>query len=136
MVNRKWNLIRSLGPRGAYPYLVVRVFWGVYQRERILIQTGLPFVEIENRKCVVAHPTPFEADGSVSPAVRELLIRAVQLAVQVMKLRMCIVWAEKSCTYVEEDSVDESTQPPWGGAKQMNITFGMPKYRPDEHVVG
>jgi hypothetical protein len=48
-----------------YPYLVVRIFAAVYQREGIEIRVCPPAVEIVNRRCTVQHPEPFAAEGTV-----------------------------------------------------------------------
>ena len=130
MLKSTLKLIESNGWPRKYPYLVVRVFFGYYQREAIKVQVGPPFVEIQHGGCVIQHPAPLEADGSVSPACRELLTFVVQCAVYAMQFRMCVVWAKNSCTFVEADSTSESTQPPSGGAPQMHVEFGTQFYRP------
>jgi hypothetical protein len=53
-----------------YPYLVVRIFTAIYQRERIRIRMGPPAVEFVNRRCFVQHPVPFAADGTFNREVR------------------------------------------------------------------
>jgi hypothetical protein len=124
------NSPAQAGTNTRYPYLVVRVFVAFYQRESISIFIGLPTVHIANRHCYVQHPTPFEADGTISPAGRALLIAGVQDAVRQLPFRMCIVWGPNSCTYVETDSIDESAHPPSGGSQQVALEFKAHHYSP------
>jgi hypothetical protein len=113
-----------------YPHLVVRIFAAVYQREGIEIRVGPPAVEIVNRRCAVQHPEPFAADGTISAACRALLIQGVQSAVRQLRFRICIVWAETRCTYVETDSTHEGTEPPSGGVLPGELAFMPQRYEP------
>src|SRR5258708_12793605 len=97
-----------------YPYLVVRYMATVYNSEPIKITVGPPAVEFIERRCIVQHPTPFAADGSVTAGCRAIIIPAVQAAVRKQRSRMCVVWAAESCNYCETDSISESTDSPTG----------------------
>jgi len=109
--------------KNPYPHLVVRIFAAVYQRERIRVQVGPEAVEIIAGRCLVQHPAPLLPDGTMSPACRELLIAGVQSAVRQRHLRMCIVWAPTSCTYVEPDSTSDTAPPPSGGDQGVRLEF-------------
>jgi hypothetical protein len=115
-----------------YPYLIVRIFTAIYQRERIRIRVGSPAVEFVNRRCFVQHPVPFAVDGTLNSACRELLILGVQAAVRRLGFRMCIVWAESSCTYVETDRINESAEPLSGGSVPVELKFKPQHYEPIE----
>lgn len=115
-----------------YPYLIVRIFTAIYQRERIAFCIGPPVVEIVNRSCFVQHPAPFAADGTVSPACRALLLAGVQDAVRRLPFRMCVVWAAQACTYVETDSMFDSDQPASGGSQPIELQFKPQHFEPDE----
>lgn len=100
-----------------YPFVVVRVFAAVYQREPLHIVQGGKAVGVSRGDSFVRHPDPLLPDGSISPDCRELLIEGVQRAVREKGFRMCIVWGPKSCTFVEKESVNDSDEPPSGGLK-------------------
>jgi len=117
-----------------YPYLVVRIFVAFYQRERIDIRVGPPAVEFVNRRCFVQHPAPVEDDGTVSAACRAVLIEGVQAAVRRLPFRMCVVWSERDCTYVETDAIFESAQPPCGGVQPVELDFQQQRYEPGDPV--
>jgi len=104
----------------------------IYQRERIAFRIGPPVVEFVNRRCSVQHPAPLETDGSVSLACRALLLFGVQDAVRRLPFRMCVVWAAKSCTYVEVDSMSDSDQPPSGGALPVELEFKPQHFEPTQ----
>jgi hypothetical protein len=118
-----------------YPHLVVRLIATVYQNERIRISVGPPAVEVVNRQCVVSHPAPFAADGSMSLACRALIIDGVQAAVRKLRLRMCVVWGPSACTYVEADSVREHAEPPSGGIRSVNLEFKPLLYAPESGTI-
>src|SRR5258706_5259447 len=111
-----------------YPYLVVRFMPTVYHSENIQITIGPPAVEFVERRCIVRHPTPFEADGSVSADCRALIIPAVQATVRKQRFRMCVVWATNSCTYCEADSVTEYSRPPSGGVQLVHGEYAAPDF--------
>jgi hypothetical protein len=113
-----------------FPYLIVRTFYGVYQRERIQIRVGPPAVEIANRRCSVQHPSPRAADGRISAPCRDLLLSGVQHAVRGLHWRMCVVWAEAACTYVETDKLVESADVPSGGVVAFDLKFAAPTFFP------
>jgi len=115
-----------------YPYLIIRVFAAIYQREYIEFRVGPPAVRIANRHCSVQHPAPFEITGKVSSACRALLIAGVQDAVRRLPFRMCLIWGEASCTYVETDSTDGSAYPPSGGCQMGELDFKAQHYPPLE----
>ena len=109
---------KSCGPveQGRYPYLVIRLMAGVYQREPLDIQPGKPSIHVGHRSSSVRHPEPFNADGSVSKACRALLVMGVLNAVRRTGFRMCVVWDPENCTFVERDGkCEESATPPSGG---------------------
>jgi len=99
-----------------FPYLVVRIMGAVFQYETIAVGEGKPEVSVGCRRTRVLHPRPFEEDGTISGACRELLIRGVKETVEKTGFRMCIVWGEHSCSYVEKGGeIIESTEKPSGG---------------------
>ena len=109
----------------AYPYLVVRIYAAVYQRERIVVRAARwPMAQIGHQRSFVQRPAPFNADGTLSAPCRALLIASVQHAVRQTKFRMCIVWGPSSCTFVEVDSVIESNESPSGGLALTWFNFG------------
>jgi len=114
-----------------YPYLIVRVFAALYQPERIRIRVGMPAVDIVHGRCCVQHPSPFEPDGSISPACRLLLVAGVQDAVKRGPFRMSIVWAPRSCTFVETDGTHDSANPPSGGHQGLVLEFKAFHFSPD-----
>jgi hypothetical protein len=119
--------------RTIYPYLVIRVFAAVYQRERIRIQTGPPLVELVYRRSVVQHPVPFAADGTtLNPDCRALLTHGVQAAVRGLGFRMWIVWAKSSCTSVEADRMSPAGEP--SGGLPVAIEFTPQHHEPTEPV--
>jgi len=100
----------------AFPYLVVRMMAGIYQREDFAIHVGTERIHIGHRDSFVHHPRPFADDGSVTPECRKAMIAAVLAAVRKFRFRMCLVWARDACTFVEPDgSTLAGTEPPWGG---------------------
>lgn len=101
----------------AYPYIVVRIFAAIYQKEPLKILEGEPKVEIARGTSFVRHPRPYLPDGSISPECRQCLIDGVQRAVRDKRFRMCIVWGRDRCTFVERETVNESNEPPSGGLK-------------------
>lgn len=94
-----------------YPYLVVRIYSAVYQREDIAIHEGPPQVHIGYRASSVQCPEPFTPEGKISPSCRDLLIAGVLEAVRRTGHRMCLVWGPESSTYCERD----------GSAKDLKI---------------
>ena len=76
----------------AYPHLIVRIYAGVYQRERIDMRAARwPMAQIGHLCSFVQRPEPFNADGTLSAPCRALLIASVHHAVRQTKHRMCIV---------------------------------------------
>ena len=114
-----------------YPYLVIRIFAAVYQRERLLIRVGQPVVELAYRQSFVQHPIPFSTDGTLNPDCRELLIRGVHAAVRSLGFRMWIVWANSSATSVEADRISPAGEPS-GGSAPFQIEFTPQHYKPNE----
>lgn len=113
-----------------FPHLVIRPFSTVYQREPVGICIGEAAVSVVKGHCYVRHPAPFSADGKMSADCRALLIGGVQSAVRSLKLRMCIVWAAESCTYVETDTVSDASEPPSGGEQSLALEFTPQYYDP------
>lgn len=104
------------GPVTQYPFLVVRIYSAVYQRERIEIRQGEPAVKIGAGKSYVQHPEPWLLNNEISENCRALLLAGVTSAVNTTGFRMCIKWAEARCSYVERDGViNESSESPSGG---------------------
>jgi hypothetical protein len=121
-----------IGNAREYPYLVVRIFAAVYQREKIWVFKGPPAVDIVARRCFVQHLAPLLSDGTLSPDCRRLLVAGVEAAVrQLRSLRMCIVWAPTSCTYVQADSTFDSAEPPSGGDQGVYLQFAPQHYKPE-----
>ncbi|MCC7151071.1 MAG: hypothetical protein IT501_03655 [Rubrivivax sp.] len=99
-----------------FPHLVVNIMNSVFQYETIAIGEGEPKVEVGCRRTCVRHLKPFEADGTISSACRALLIDGVKECVQKSGFRMCIVWGEDACSYVEKSGeVIECVERPRGG---------------------
>lgn len=99
-----------------YPYLVVRIYTTVYQREDIAIREGATAVHIGYRSTYVHHPKAYTDDGMLHPSCRERLIAAVLEAVRRTGFRMCIVWGPNACTYCEKDgAAKDSRTVPSGG---------------------
>lgn len=99
-----------------FPYLVIRIMTSVFQYETIAIGEGEPEVRIGCRRTLLRHPEPYAADGGIGSEARALLIQGVKESVQKTGFRMCIVWGEQSCSYVEKGGeVIESTERPSGG---------------------
>ncbi|MEI8172711.1 MAG: tetratricopeptide repeat protein [Deltaproteobacteria bacterium] len=103
-------------PSSEYPYLVVRLMSGVYQRERIYIRQGEAAVYIGHGSCFLRHPDPFDEEGIIREGCRKLLLDGVMAAVLKTRLRMCVVWAPDKASFVEMDkTINESNEPPSGG---------------------
>ena len=104
------------GPVTQYPFLVVRIYSTVYQREQIEIRQGEPAVKIGAGKSYVQHPEPWLLNNEISEGCRALLLVGVVSAVNTTGFRMCIKWGEDTCCYVEHNGViNESSQSPSGG---------------------
>jgi hypothetical protein len=121
-VDQGWKAVLRSGetpmstPDPPYPYLVVRIYAAVYQREDINIREGDPRVHIGHRSSFLSHPRPYTDDGQLSPVCRQMLIAAVLETVRRTGFRMCIVWSPDSCTYCELDgSAKDSGVVPQGG---------------------
>ena len=100
----------------AYPYLIVRIYSAVYQREEIDIRIGPSDVQIGFRSSYVQHPQPLDEDHQPTSACRELLVSGVLEAVQRLNFRMCLVWGPNDCTYCEKGgSAKSSHTVPSGG---------------------
>jgi len=100
----------------SYPYLVVHLMAGVYQREEIAVRSGEPAAHIGHHDSFVHHTVPFSNDGSISQGCKEVLVATGLDAVRRTRFRMCIVWSANSCTFLERDgSVRESAEPLSGG---------------------
>lgn len=101
--------------RGPYPYIIVRIYASVFQREPVAVRWGPPAAHVGYRKSFVQHPRPRGPNG-LTPEARWLLIRATLEAVKRTGFRMCVVWGPESCSYCERDgSVNHSSDPPSGG---------------------
>jgi hypothetical protein len=99
-----------------FPHLIVRIQAVVYQRERIDVRIGAPAVGIySGGRSYVQYPEPFNSDGTLSTACREMLIIGAQAAVRIYEFRICIVWSPTSCSYVETNAINHSTNLPSGG---------------------
>ena len=117
-------------PPEIYPYLVVRIYSAVYQRERIEIIQGEAAVEIRAKGTFVRHPQPFNSQGELSDGCRRLLLDGVLEAVQRTHFRMCVVWNSSSCSFVERDGIiTESSDPPSGGINLPKLAFHEPPRR-------
>lgn len=103
-------------PAGGYPYIVIRLMCAVYQRENLQVRVGAPDFHIGHRSSFVQHPSPYAEDGSIGPACRTFLLDGVLEAVRRLRFRMCVVWKEGVCTYVERDGqFKDSKEVPSGG---------------------
>jgi hypothetical protein len=63
----------------------------------------------------VSHDDRIDPDGALSATARQLLLDTAQQAVRRLRFRMCIVWSNERCSYVEVDRINESTSLPSGG---------------------
>lgn len=113
------------GSQGGYPYIVIRLMCAVYQRENLKIRIGAPKVHIGHRASFVQHPSPYAEDGSISPACRTYLLDRILEAVRRLRFRMCVIWKDGACTYVEPDGqFKDSKEVPSGGfALPRSIEF-------------
>ena len=80
------------GPVTQYPFLVVRIYNTVYQREQIEIRQGKPAVKIGAGNSYVQHPEPWLLNNEISEGCRALLLVGVVSAVNTTGFRMCIKW--------------------------------------------
>ncbi len=120
-----------IGENREFPYIVVRVFTALYQREDIRLLVGPQAVSICAGRCYLQHPEPLLSNGTISPDCRRLLVEGVEAAVRNLKnLRMCIVWAPQSCTYVDVDRTSESASPPSGGDQGVRLQFAPQHHKP------
>ena len=76
----------------------------------------------------------YGAHDEVSAACRTFAILGVQDAVRKLGMRMCIVWGESSCTYIETESIREHSEPPTGGALEGQLEFKPQCYKRIETV--
>ena len=112
--------------KGRFPYIVVRLMGGVYQREEIAVHVGAPRMHVGPRSSYVFHPEPFTEAGEISCGCRELLVKGVLSAVHQYRFRMCLVWSLDACTYCRDDGTWlDSYSPPSGGIGSGGID-GMP----------
>lgn len=115
LIEPAWGTIAPRSPK-RFPYLVVHLMAGFYQREEIAIQKGEAAVHIGHRDTFVHHPEPFNSDGTLGHECRQSLIAGTLEAIRRTGFRMCLVWSPNRCTYVEKDGlVKESGEPPSGG---------------------
>jgi hypothetical protein len=105
--------LRALGP-SHFPLIVVKL-GPSFQVEPVAVRPGPPAAAIACGGCRVQCPEPFDPDGALSATARQLLLDAVQQAVRRLRFRMCIVWSNERCSYVEVDRINESTSLPSGG---------------------
>ena len=121
---------------GKYPYLVVRLKHGWYQRHQISIYYGEPSVTISHDKNFVQYPELIPDGGVIPHGCRTLILNAVFNVIVKTKFRfrMAVVWGEKEVSYVEQDgSIDESTVRPSGGAQapcKLAYDISLPNIRP------
>jgi hypothetical protein len=105
-----------------YPYLVVRLMAAAYQREKISVRIGPQRAHIGFGDSHVHHPSPFETDGNLSAGCRTLLVPAAFEAMRRTRHRMCIVWSDNRCTFVELDGSHlESTELPVAGFSTQGV---------------
>lgn len=104
----------------SYPYLVVRLFAACYRRIPIQIRVGPAEMTVNHRRCSLQYPAPFDGHGALTPEFRTLITLEAQGAARHYGFRICIVWSETWCTYVEMDSIDEREDPPSGGLLPSN----------------
>jgi hypothetical protein len=105
-----------------YPYLVVRLMAAAYQREKISVRIGPQRAHIGFGDSHVHHPSPFETDGNLSAGCRTVLVLAALEATRRTRHRMCIVWSDNRCTFVELDGSHlESTELPVAGFSTQGV---------------
>ena len=102
----------------AYPHVVVRYMATVYA------QFGVKFVESGEEASkldtvedafVVVYPRPYTVDEQLTPEARKALVEVVQCASQKTNHRMCVVFGEQDCVFVEPNGTAKtSIEPPSG----------------------
>ena len=108
-----------------YPRITVRYLPAVYA------QFGVKFVESKDAASkldtvedafVVVYPRPYTVDEQLTPEARKALVEVVQCASQKTKHRMCVVFGEQDCVFVEPDGTAKlSTEPPSGGIQCLRF---------------
>ena len=100
----------------SYPHLVIRLGPAVYQREEITISEGSPSVRVAWRNTQLCHQAPYDSNGEITASAKTALTEGVLAAVRTTNFRMCIVWSERACTFLERDGrIEHKNEPPSGG---------------------
>ncbi len=99
-----------------YPSVVVRVMAAVYTMYRVEFVESASWKPVEStRAFVVVCPRPYR-NGQLTEAAQQALLGAVKGAVASSGQRMCVVWSQGHCVYIEPDGQTQpSSQPPSGG---------------------
>ena len=100
-------------PRREFPYLIVRIMCGMWQREDIAIAAGEPEVYIGYFRSRVHCLNPLDDDGELTPACRQLLLDGTIEAATRLGFLMCLVWDAEHCTYCKREGGSyDADQPP------------------------
>ncbi len=71
---------------------------------------------------VLLCPKPFTASEQLTPEARKALVEVVQCASQKTRHRMCVVFGEQDCIFVEPDGTAKlSAEPPSGGIQCLRF---------------
>lgn len=108
-----------------YPYVVVRYMATVCGQFPVRFvgsePTNLDSKAFENA-VVVGCPQPYAVDESLTPEARNALLGVVRYACQQSGHRMCVVFGEQDCVYLEPEGVAKhSNKPPSGGIQWLRF---------------
>ncbi len=94
-----------------YPYLIVRLTPGFYARAQIVFVPDTT-VKPARKALTLEFPQPF-VEGRLTDRCKEVLIEVVKHEVRRTQYRMCIVFGEADCIFVEPDGATRfSDEPP------------------------
>ncbi len=94
-----------------YPYLIVRLSRGFYARAQIVFVPDTT-VKPARKALTLEFPQPF-VEGRLTDRCKEVLIEVVKHEVRRTQYRMCIVFGEVDCIFVEPDGATRfSDEPP------------------------
>jgi hypothetical protein len=94
-----------------YPYLVVCQISGFYARAQIVFVPDTT-VKPARKALTLVFPQPF-VEGRLTDRCKEVLIEVVKHEVRRTQYRMCIVFGEADCIFVEPDGATRfSDEPP------------------------
>lgn len=99
-----------------FPYLVIRYLAAVYRRKVIRLRAGEPGFVSHDDFFEFAHPEVVPDINQLRPAVRDFVTAHLIEFTKSNRFRMCVVWSESDCTYIEPDGwLHNSSSIPAGG---------------------